>query len=226
MRIQVTHRLPLVALLTLAVASGCAVGGGGHDVSSKQLNLYTWTRYVPPSVISGFEKKYGLKVNVTYYASNEQAIAGIKANPGTYDIVIPSDYAVEILRDDDLLETINTTKDLQNFSNIDPSFRSPQFDPGSSLRQIKGKTPEPKYTIPYQWGTTGIAYNDSDVTDAARHLGRSRRPPIPRQGRAGGRQPRRPGRGHDRPWLRQERADRRRDRQGRGRGSRASASCR
>ena len=61
------------------------MGGGGHDVSSKQLNLYTWTRYVPPSVISGFEQKYGLKVHVTYYNSNEQAIAGIQANPGKYD---------------------------------------------------------------------------------------------------------------------------------------------
>jgi spermidine/putrescine transport system substrate-binding protein len=165
MRIQVRHRLPLIAVLALALLPGCSVGGGGHDVSSKQLNLYTWTRYVPPSVISGFEQKYGLKVHVTYYNSNEQAIAGIQANPGKYDIVIPSDYAVEILRDDHLLESIDTTKDLQNFSNIDPSFRSPEFDPGSSLRQIKGKTPEKKYTIPYQWGTTGIAYDDTKVTD-------------------------------------------------------------
>ena len=110
---------------------------------------------MPPSVISGFEQKYGLKVHVTYYSSNEQAIAGIQANPGKYDIVIPSDYAVEILRDDHLLESIDTTKDLQNFSNIDPSFRSPEFDPGSSLRQTQGKTPETSTPSPTSGGQPG-----------------------------------------------------------------------
>ena len=92
-----------------------------HDVTSNELDLYTWTRYVPPSVIHGFEQKYGLKVKVTYYASNEEAIRGIEANPGKYDIVIPSDYAVHILRDRDLLESINPTTDLRNWGNVDPA---------------------------------------------------------------------------------------------------------
>jgi spermidine/putrescine transport system substrate-binding protein len=77
--------------------------------------------------------------------------------------VIPSDYAVEILRDDELLEEIDPAEDLPNFRNIEPDFRSPFFDPGSSLRNTKGKAPEPKYTVPYQWGTTGIAYDSSQV---------------------------------------------------------------
>ena len=70
-----------VAALVALVASAC--GGSGHDVSSKELNLYTWTQYVPPSVIAGFEKKYDVHVNVATYTSNEEAIRGIEANPGT-----------------------------------------------------------------------------------------------------------------------------------------------
>lgn len=116
------------AALVLAAA---ACGSGSHDVSSKQLNLYTWTRYVPDSVIKGFEKKYDVTVKVTYYASNEEAIQGIEDHPGTYDIVIPSDYAVQILIDRGLLESIDPSTDLSNWGNVDPSFRSPAFDPGA-----------------------------------------------------------------------------------------------
>lgn len=134
-------------------------------MTSKLLNLYTWTQYVPPAVIQGFEQRYGVKVNVTYYASNEEMIAGVEARPGLYDIVIPSDYAVEIMIDRGLLESIDVAKDLRNFHNIDSDFRAPFFDPGSTLQPKKGKEPTPKYTVPYQWGTTGIAYNSSRVAE-------------------------------------------------------------
>ena len=152
-----------IALACVLITAAAACGGDAHDVTSNELDLYTWTQYVPQSVIHGFEQKYGLKVKVTYYSSNEEAIAGVEANPGKYDIVIPSDYAVQIMRDRDLLESIDPTTDLRNWGNVDPSFRSPAFDPGSGLRQRKGKPPEPKYTVPYQWGTTGIAYNSAEV---------------------------------------------------------------
>jgi hypothetical protein len=114
-----------------------------HDVTSNELDLYTWTQYIPPSVIHGFEQKYDLKVKVTYYSSNEEAIAGVEANPGKYDIVIPSDYAVQIMRDRDLLESIDPTTDLRNWGNIDASFHSPAFDPGSGLRGIDGRAHRP-----------------------------------------------------------------------------------
>ena len=80
---------------------------------------------------------------------------------------------MQILRDRDLLESIDPTTDLRNWGNVDPSFRSPAFDPGSGLRQRKGKPPEQKYTVPYQWGTTGIAYDAAEVTGfTPHHLGR------------------------------------------------------
>jgi spermidine/putrescine transport system substrate-binding protein len=149
------------ALLAFA-ATAC--GGGGHDVSSTELNLYTWTEYVPDSVIQGFQDKYGVTVNVTYYDSNEEAIRGIEDNPGTYDIVIPSDYAVQILIGRELLEEIDPNADLENFGNIDESFRAPFFDPGGTIRSDKGKEPEPKFSVPYQWGTTGIVYDSAQVS--------------------------------------------------------------
>lgn len=152
-----------VAALFLLASLATVCGGAAHDVSSSELDLYTWTEYVPDSVIQGFEEKYGVKVNVVFYDSNEEAIRGLADNPGVYDIVIPSDYAVQILIDRGMLEEIDTTKDIQNFGNIETDFQAPFFDPGSSLREIRGKQPEPKYSVPYQWGTTGIVYDETQV---------------------------------------------------------------
>ena len=155
------HLIAVAALVAL-VASAC--GGSGHDVGSRELNLYTWTQYIPPSVIQGFEKKYDVHVNVSTYTSNEEAIRGIEANPGHYDVVIPTDYAVEIMIQRDMLEAIDPNNDLENFGNVDARFRSPFFDPGASLRSEKGRTPTPKYSVPYQWGTTGIVYDPTKIS--------------------------------------------------------------
>jgi spermidine/putrescine-binding protein len=145
------------------VAGGCG-SGSGHDVKSKTLNLYTWTRYVPPQVIAGFERRHlGLTVHVSYYASNEALLANVLAHPGTYDVVIPSDYMIEIMIRRHLLESIDVARDLRNFSNVAQDFRTPAFDPGDVVHGKKGKAGEPKYTVPYQWGTTGIIYDSSKV---------------------------------------------------------------
>jgi spermidine/putrescine-binding protein len=154
----------VVVWLTAIVALMTACGNGTRDVTSSELNLYTWTEYVPDSVIEGFEEEFDVTVNVEYYASNEEAIRGIGESPGRYDLVIPSDYAVEILIARDLLEPIDPNADIENFGNIDPSFRTPFFDPGGTLQSERGKGPEPKYSIPYQWGTTGITFDTTAVS--------------------------------------------------------------
>jgi spermidine/putrescine-binding protein len=155
---------------TVALAAGTLVlavvacgDADGDDLSSDELELYTWTEYVPESVISGFEERHDVTVNVTYYDSNEEAIAGIEANPGTYDLVIPSDYAVEILIARGLLEDIDVTSDIKHFGNIEESFQAPFFDPGTALRTERGREGEPKHTVPYQWGTTGIVYDPNQI---------------------------------------------------------------
>jgi spermidine/putrescine transport system permease protein len=74
-------RVRFVALAGIVVLSFGACESddtAGEQVSSDELNLYTWTEYVPDSVISGFEERYDLTVNITYYDSNEEAIAGEK----------------------------------------------------------------------------------------------------------------------------------------------------
>ena len=82
-------------------------------------------------------------------------IDGVESNPGRYDLVIPSDYAVDIMRRKDLLEPIDVAE-LPNFEHIEDRFKRPVFDPGSNDEQTPGRRGEEKFTVPYAWGTTGL----------------------------------------------------------------------
>jgi spermidine/putrescine transport system substrate-binding protein len=138
--------LLLLFVLGITIPVGCSNTNQSNSSQDKVLNLYNWTDYVAPEAIAKFEKQYGVKVNYDVYDNNEELYAKLKAgNPG-YDIVVPSDYMVETLIADNLLEELDKKK-FPNLANIDRFFLNPPFDPGN------------KYSIPYHWGTMGIGYN-------------------------------------------------------------------
>jgi spermidine/putrescine transport system substrate-binding protein len=127
----------LLALLFCLTFATCSGSGG-------RLNLFTWSDYLDPKLASEFEKAAGVKLNIDYYDTNEAMLAKLKAGGlGQYDVVIASDYAVEILRRENLLEQIDTSR-IPNFRNIDRRFRNLPFDPRN------------RFSVPYQWGTTGL----------------------------------------------------------------------
>ncbi|HMR65481.1 MAG TPA: spermidine/putrescine ABC transporter substrate-binding protein [Anaerolineae bacterium] len=110
------------------------------------LNIYNWDTYIDPIIVSNFEEKFKVKINYETYGSNEEMLAVIQANPGQYDLIVPTDYMVAQMRREDLLLPL-TKANVPNLDNIDPLFLSPAFDPGN------------RYCVPYQWGTQGIGYN-------------------------------------------------------------------
>jgi spermidine/putrescine transport system substrate-binding protein len=113
---------------------------------SKQLNIYSWPDYLHPGAIPEFEKRYGIKVVYDTVSSNEALLAKLQAGASTYDIVVPTSYTVTKLRKLKLLRPIEKDR-LKNFKNLMPRFVSTSYDPGCD------------YSIPYTFGTTGIAYN-------------------------------------------------------------------
>lgn len=165
-RARRTAWLACTAALLAAVTGLAGCGESAPEVSSKEINLLIWREYVPPQMIEGFEDRYDVKANVTYFESNEDMIAKVKARPGRYDIVIPSDYAVESMIGDGLLEPIDLQK-VPNFDNVEQRFRRPAFDPGSLNSQSPGRRRE-KYSVPYAWGTTGLVYNAAKVSPPVR----------------------------------------------------------
>lgn len=136
----------LASLLVLPLAvSGCSSAGGGED-SAKELNVYSWAGEIPQTVFDAFTKETGIKVKVDNFDSNETMIAKLAAGNTGYDIVEPSQYAVQQLVGQQLLEKLDYSK-LKGMENIAEKFTNPSYDPDNA------------YAIPWVWGTTGILYN-------------------------------------------------------------------
>ena len=141
--------LSLALLGTSVSLTGC--GSSSKKAENGELNMFIWTEYVPDSVISDFEKEYGIKVNVSTFSSNEDMLAKVKSeDEGTYDIVQPSDYMVESMIKQEMLEKLDQ-KALTNLSNIGDQYLDPSYDPGNV------------YSVPYQGGVAAIGVNTDKV---------------------------------------------------------------
>lgn len=124
------------------------------------LNLYNWGQYMSDGsdgcidVIAEFEAKYPhIKVNEMTFDSNESMYTKLIAGGSSFDLLIPSDYMVEKLVNEDMLEPLNFDN-IPNYQYIDEEFRNLAFDP------------ENKYAVPYTWGSVGIIYNTKFVDEA------------------------------------------------------------
>ncbi|MEM1344202.1 MAG: extracellular solute-binding protein [Pseudomonadota bacterium] len=139
----------LTALVALATTPALAEG---------QLNIFNWGNYTNPALIEKFEAETGIEVTLTDYDSNDTALAKVKAGGHGFDIVVPSHTYVPIWIEEGLL--LEARPDLMdNFSNVSDQWRDPDWDP------------DRRYTVPWQWGTTGIAVNtsvyDGDINTSA-----------------------------------------------------------
>ena len=141
-----------IVCLALALAlslSLFACGGGSGKVT---LNVLNWGDYIDPELLRQFEDETGISSKYTTMTSNEEMLVKLASADNIYDVCFPSDYLIEKLVADDLLYAIDKTN-IPNLSNIDPRFLDLSFDPGN------------KYSVPYMWGTVGILYNTTMVTD-------------------------------------------------------------
>jgi spermidine/putrescine transport system substrate-binding protein len=130
-----------------AAAVGAAMSAlAGAALADGELHVYNWGNYTSPDLIKKFEQAHNIKVTITDYDSNDTALAKIKAGGHGFDIVVPSASFVPIWVQEGLL--LETRPDqMENFKNMDPRWVDVPFDPGR------------KYTVPWQWGTTGITVN-------------------------------------------------------------------
>jgi spermidine/putrescine transport system permease protein len=128
------------------------MAGGPTPAADRVLNLYIWSNYIAPETLARFESRHGVKVNVDLYDSNEALLAKLQAGNAGYDVVCPSDYSVEVLRAQGLLQTLDRSA-LPHLGNVDPSFLDRPYDPGNA------------HSVPYFWGTSGIAYHRRRVAE-------------------------------------------------------------
>ncbi len=116
-----------------------------------QLYIYTWTQYIDPQLLTNFSVQTGMKVLADVYDSNEVMLAKLQAaGGGTYSIIYPSDYMVQKMLDKGLLAEIKHER-LIGLDNLFPRFKNPSYDANN------------RYSIPFNWGTTGLLYNSEII---------------------------------------------------------------
>ena len=114
----------LIILFVLLLLTGCS----NKEYKNGEVNVLNWSSYIPNDIIKDFEEEYDIKVNYGTYSSNEELLAKItNSKEGTYDLVFPSDYMVELMMQKQLLSVIDKSK-LSNYNNIDSSFFYQPYD--------------------------------------------------------------------------------------------------
>ena len=144
--------LKKLACLALVLALALPVFACGGKSAKVTLNVLNWGDYIDPALLLQFEKETGISVKYTTMTSNEEMLVKLSSPDSIYDVCFPSDYIIEKLIADDLLYAIDKNN-IPNMSNVDPRFLDLSFDPGNT------------YSVPYMWGTVGILYNTTMVSD-------------------------------------------------------------
>ena len=152
------------AVLLIGMICVIVISGG----NTLTLNVYNWGEYISDGsddtldTVKAFEEyyyeTYGVKVKVNYttYASNEDMFAKLSSGAVSFDVVIPSDYMIARMRENDMLLPLDYSN-IPNYQYIDESFRSLYYDPDNM------------YTVPYTYGVVGIIYNANKVDEADAH---------------------------------------------------------
>lgn len=144
----------VTACLTLSMLlTACGTGDSAKSDQKetvKEINLLNWSEYMPQSVLDKFEKEYGIKVNYSEMSSNEEMLAKISAGGSEYDLTVATDYMVDIMIKQDLIEKIDK-ESIPNIKNIGSEFLTKSFDKNG------------EYFVPYMWGNVVIAVNTDKV---------------------------------------------------------------
>lgn len=143
-------KLFALALAALLILSSLSLALAEEE---KVLNVFTWATYIDDNTVKKFTEQTGIKVNYTNFESNEEMLLKMATPNAGYDVILASDYAINILRKDDKLLKLDKAL-LPNFGNLDPDFLSQYYDEQN------------EFSVPYTAGTPLIVYNP-DLLDPA-----------------------------------------------------------
>ena len=139
-----------VAVVVLVVVGGSFAA---KNANQRVVNVCSWGEYIDTDLIDQFEKETGIMVNYQTAESNEALYSLLKSGAGDYDVIVPSDYMISQLIEEDMLAELDYSN-IPNFEKIADRFKYLPYDP------------ENKYTVPYTWGTVGVIYNTKMVKEA------------------------------------------------------------
>ncbi|MDD3339242.1 MAG: extracellular solute-binding protein [Lachnospiraceae bacterium] len=143
-----------VSMILIIVSGGIFYHVESGQSGSEQVVVYNWGEYIDPDVIDIFEEETGIHVVYEEFETNEIMYPKIQSGAIAYDVVCPSDYMIQRMIENNLLAKIDFDN-VPNIANIDPDYleQSTSFDPTN------------EYSVPYCFGTVGILYNKTMVSD-------------------------------------------------------------
>ena len=125
---------------------------------NRTLRVFNWGEYISDgsddsmNVIKEFTRRTGIQVDYQVFSTNEEMYAKIISGSADYDVLIPSDYMIGKMIQEDLLAKLDFSN-IPNYKYIDDAFKNLEYDPAN------------EYSVPYTWGTVGIIYNTTMVTE-------------------------------------------------------------
>ena len=134
----------ILAPLMPALLSACRRADGRRVV-----NFFNWSNYIGKDTLPAFTKRTGVEVRYDLFADEDEMFTKLRAGARGYDLIVVGDYLIPRFRSLNLIEPIPADT-LKNLGNLGPRFRRPVYDPEET-------------TVPYLWGTTGIAYNKKKI---------------------------------------------------------------
>jgi len=156
---QIIFRRCIAGVAAACLVVGCCFLAAGSRKEQITLNVKNWGMNMADGtdgtmdLVAEFEKRYPhIKVNMSYYDSNEALFSQLSNGGITVDVIIPSDYMIDRMIDENMLMELDFDN-IPNFSYVDEQFKNPAYDP------------ENKYSVPYTWGTLGILYNTKYVDE-------------------------------------------------------------
>lgn len=145
--------LLLCSLTVMTLFTGC--GSSSNDGKNGEVYVYNWGEYIDPETIKMFEDETGIKVIYDEFDTNEAMYPKVEAGSSVYDVICPSDYMIQKMIDNDLLSELN----FDNMPNARDNIGKQYYEQAAAF------DPDNKYSVPYCWGTVGILYNKTMVTE-------------------------------------------------------------
>lgn len=143
------RRLTIMTILLLVLAGPMVSAGLAAE---EELRIFIWSEYMDEEQMpADFEKATGIRVRLDIYENNEEMVAKLLAGGvSQYDIVVPSDYIMPVLINQQLIQPLDHAQ-IPNLKNLKPIFRNASYDPGN------------KWSVAWQWGTVGLMYRKDKV---------------------------------------------------------------
>ena len=142
----------VVVVGLVASLFGLNKSAGSQPYAGQTLHVYNWGEYTGENIISGFEELTGAKVVMDNFESNEQMYIKV-ANGDAYDVLVPSDYMIQRMMQEKMLQKLEPETRKECLSELTDAIKGLPYDPKN------------EYSIPYFWGTVGIVYDKTKVSE-------------------------------------------------------------